>query len=111
MTQLQYHITSLYVGDTVSWKYWKEYLHIALLCNIWLPAPIPSKDNMNFWEGFNPLKPSGNYMYHLLQQSETSFWIYRVRMILAINSINQLNFVMVKCRVFFAERTELLNII
>jgi hypothetical protein len=31
------------------------------------------------------------------------------RMILKINSVNQLIFVMVKCCVFFAVRTELLN--
>jgi hypothetical protein len=35
--------------------------------------------------------------------------ICRFRVILSINSVNQLIFVMVKCNVFFAVRTELLS--
>jgi ABC-type antimicrobial peptide transport system permease subunit len=35
----------------------------------------------------NPLKPNGNYMSHLLQQSKTLlFCIYGFRMILIVNS-------------------------
>jgi hypothetical protein len=38
-------------------------------------------------------------------------FIYVFHMILTVNSINKLIFVMVKCGVFFAVRTEFLNII
>jgi MFS superfamily sulfate permease-like transporter len=59
---------------------------------------------------FNSLKPNGNYMSHMLQQSITSFCIYGFCMIY-LNSVNQLIFVMVKSCVFFAVRTEFLDII
>jgi hypothetical protein len=67
------------------------------------------------YRSFNSLKNSGNYMYHLLQHSLTIFFFptectYVFRMILTVNSVNQLIFVMVKCSVFFSVRPELLNI-
>jgi hypothetical protein len=55
----------------------------------------------------NPFKPSSTAS----TVNNSSFCIYEFRMILSINSINQLIFVMVKCCVFFALRTEFLNII
>jgi hypothetical protein len=57
---------------------------------------------------FNPLKPNGNYMSHLLQQSITFHFINSD---ISLNSVNKMFFVMVKCGVFFAVRTEFLNII
>jgi hypothetical protein len=77
-------------------------------------------DTKNCLDHFiNPLNPNGNCMSHLLQQSinNSSFCIYGFHMILTANSdyflesVNQLIFVMVKCGVFFAVRTEFLNII
>jgi hypothetical protein len=66
----------------------------------------------------NPLKPNGNYMYHLFQQSETFHFVFMGFVwfslwtgIISLNSINYLIFVMVKSCVFFAVRTEFLNII
>jgi hypothetical protein len=57
-------------------------------------------------------------MSNLLQQSVTlhfvfkSFvWFSMLTAIISVNSVNQLIFVMVKCGVFFAVRTEFLNII
>jgi hypothetical protein len=63
------------------------------------------------------LKPSGDYMYHLLQQSETEHfyvWVlcdsdYKQR-IFSLNIIKQVILVTVKC-VFFAVRTKFLHII
>jgi hypothetical protein len=40
-----------------------------------------------------------------------SYMILTLNAIISLNGVNQLNFVMVKCGVFFAVRTELLNII
>jgi hypothetical protein len=66
----------------------------------------------------NPLKLSGNYMSHLLRQSVYFHfvfmgfvWLSLQTAIISLNSVNQLIFVMVKCSVFFAVRTKLLNII
>jgi hypothetical protein len=66
---------------------------------------------------FNALKPGGNYTSHLLQQLVSLHfvficfvWFSVSTAIISLNSINQLIFVMVKI-VFFAVRTELLNII
>jgi hypothetical protein len=63
---------------------------------------------------FNPLKPSGTlYEPPALTIGISAFCIYGFRMILSVNrdyylnSINQLIFVMVKCGIFFAVRTEL----
>jgi hypothetical protein len=56
-------------------------------------------------------------MYHLLQQSATlHFVLYFVCLLLqsaiiSLNSINKLIFVMVKCCVFIAVRTEFLNVL
>jgi hypothetical protein len=68
--------------------------------------------------GFNDLKLDGNYMFHLLQQSITPqfvfmcfIWFSLQTAIISLNSVNQLIFVMVKSCVFFAVRTEFLNII
>jgi hypothetical protein len=65
---------------------------------------------------FNPLKLSGKYMYHLLSQSVMlhfvfmcfiQFSVYKV--IISLNSMNQLIFVMVKCGVIFEVWNEFLN--
>jgi hypothetical protein len=67
-------------------------------------------------KGFNPLKPSDNYMYHPQKQSVMLnfvfvglVWFSVWTWIISLNSVNQLIFVMVKCSVFFAVRTEFLN--
>jgi hypothetical protein len=64
----------------------------------------------------DPLKPSGNYTHHLIQQSvNLEFCIYLFYVILSVNSDyffkqnNQLFFI--KCCVLIEVRTELLNII
>jgi hypothetical protein len=63
----------------------------------------------------NPLKPIGNYMYRLIQQSVTLHFVlmyfvsFSVWTASSLNSINQLIFVMVKCGVLFEVRTEFLN--
>jgi hypothetical protein len=61
----------------------------------------------------NPLNPNGNCMCHLLQQSIALHFVFICfgTSIISLNSINQLIFVMVKSCVFFAVRTEFLNII
>jgi hypothetical protein len=65
---------------------------------------------------FNPLKPSGNDIYHRLLQSITLHFeftnLVRFSLLTAIiflNSVNQLIFVMVKCGVLFEVRTDFLN--
>jgi hypothetical protein len=59
---------------------------------------------------FNPFKPSGKYMYHLLYQSVTvHFCVCGSYIILNVNSVNQLMFVMVKCGVLFEVRTGFLK--
>jgi hypothetical protein len=65
---------------------------------------------------FNPLNPNGNYIYHLFQQSVALCfvfigfaWFSLYTAIITLNSVNQLIFVMVKCGVLFAVRTEFLN--
>jgi hypothetical protein len=65
---------------------------------------------------FNPLKPSGNYMYQLSFQLVTQcfvfmdfVWLSLYIAIISLNSINQLIFAMVKCGVLFEVRTEFLN--
>jgi hypothetical protein len=66
-------------------------------------------------EPFNSLKCSGYCMFHLLQQSVTLCYVFRVVLtfteIISLKGINRLIFVMVTCCVFFAVRTESLNII
>jgi D-alanyl-lipoteichoic acid acyltransferase DltB (MBOAT superfamily) len=64
----------------------------------------------------NSLRPSGNYMNHLLRQLLMLHfvfigfaWFSPETAIISLNSINQLIFVMVKCDVLFEIRTELLN--
>jgi hypothetical protein len=59
----------------------------------------------------NPLKPSGNYIYHRLLQSITLYFVYLIRFlaIISSNSVNQLIFLMVKCVVLFEVRTGFLN--
>jgi hypothetical protein len=66
----------------------------------------------------NPLKSYGNYMYHPLYELVTLSFAFTdfVQLsewtaIMSLNSVNQLIFVMVTCDVFFAVRTEFLNII
>jgi hypothetical protein len=61
------------------------------------------------------LKSSGNYMYHLLQQSVTVhfafmgfIWFSLYTAIISLNSVNRLIFLMVKICVFFAVRTKCL---
>jgi hypothetical protein len=55
-------------------------------------------------------------MYHLLYKSMMLYFVCGFRMIFSVNrdyflnSVNQLIFVMVKCGVLFAVRTEFLNI-
>jgi hypothetical protein len=63
----------------------------------------------------NPLKPSGYYMYRLLEQAVALHffmygfaWFSVLTVIISLNSINQLIFVMVKCGVLFEVRTEFL---
>jgi hypothetical protein len=55
-------------------------------------------------------------MYHLLQQTVTLHFVFMGLVcfsvqaeIISLNSVNKLIFVMVKCCVFFAVRTEFLN--
>jgi hypothetical protein len=66
---------------------------------------------------FKSWKLSGNYIYHLLWQSETHFvwmgfvWFSVLMTIISLNSVNQLISVTVKCCVFFAVRTGFLNVI
>jgi hypothetical protein len=66
---------------------------------------------------FNPLKPNGMYMSHLLQQSITLHFVFWVsydshyKRIISSNSINVLIFVMVRSCVFFAVWNEFLDII
>jgi hypothetical protein len=69
-----------------------------------------------FW-GFNPLKLSGNCMYHVLQYSITLQFVFMcfVRFslqtaIISLNSVNRLILVTVKRGVFFAVRTEFSNV-
>jgi hypothetical protein len=84
---------------------------------------LPS--GLSSWD-INPFKPSGNYISHLLQQSVTLHFLFTCFVwfsvstaIISLNSVNKLIFVMevtmifvmVKCSVFFAVRTEFLNII
>jgi hypothetical protein len=64
-------------------------------------------------EKVNHLKPSGNYVIHLFQQSITLnfvfmcfVWFSLLTAIISLNNINQLIIVMVTCCVFFAVRTE-----
>jgi hypothetical protein len=65
----------------------------------------------------NPLRPSGNYMNHLLCQSAMLYFVFigfekfSPIAIIPLNNINQLIFVMVKYGVLFEVRTEFLNII
>jgi hypothetical protein len=75
-----------------------------------LSAPVLSNQRY-------PLRPSGNCMHHLLQQSVTLHFVFTssVRFslqtaIISLNSVNRSIFVTVKCGVFFAVRTESLNI-
>jgi hypothetical protein len=63
-------------------------------------------------KGINALKPTGNYMYKLLQQLAIlqsvfpgSAWLPQQTGIISLNSINQLIVVMVKCWVLFDVRT------
>jgi hypothetical protein len=65
----------------------------------------------------NSLRPSGNYMNHLLWQSVMSHfvcidfaWFPLKTAIIYLKIINRLNFVMVKFGVLFEVRTEFLNI-
>jgi hypothetical protein len=65
---------------------------------------------------FNPLRPNGNYMNHLLWQSLmlnfvfTGFvWFSLQTAIISLNSVNQLIFVIVKYGVLFEVRTGFLN--
>jgi peptidyl-tRNA hydrolase len=69
----------------------------------------------------NPLKTSGNYMYHLLVRSITLHFTHRVyvwvsyvsqnkQRLFFLKSKNYFGFVMVKSCVFFAVRTEFVNI-
>jgi hypothetical protein len=67
---------------------------------------------------FNPLRPSGNYMNHLLWQSVMLHFVFigfacfsLYTEIFSLNNINHLIFVMVKCGVLFEVQTEFLNII
>jgi hypothetical protein len=67
---------------------------------------------------FNPLKPSGDNMYHLLYRSVILHFVFMGLVwssvqtaIVSLNSVNQLIFVMVKCDVLFEVQTEFLNII
>jgi hypothetical protein len=71
-----------------------------------------------FRNQLNPLKPNGNYMYHLHFQSITLHfvfmgfaWFSLKTAIISLNSIKKFIFVMVKCGIFFSVRTEFLNII
>jgi D-alanyl-lipoteichoic acid acyltransferase DltB (MBOAT superfamily) len=64
----------------------------------------------------NPLRPSGNYMNHLLWQSVVLHFVFTgfvrfslLTAIISLNSVNQLIFVMVKCGVLFEVRTGFLN--
>jgi hypothetical protein len=66
----------------------------------------------------NPIKPSGNCMGQPYAQSVTLHFLFMgsvffslTTAIISLNSVNQLIFVMVKCRVLFEVRTEFLNII
>jgi D-alanyl-lipoteichoic acid acyltransferase DltB (MBOAT superfamily) len=63
-----------------------------------------------------PLRPSGNYMNHLLWQSVMLHfvfigfaWFPLQTAIISLNSVNQLIFVMVRRGVLFEVRTEFLN--
>jgi hypothetical protein len=57
----------------------------------------------------NPLKLSGKYMYHLLDQPVNLQFVFGFFMVLTVNSDNQLIFIMVKCGVLFEVRAEFLN--
>jgi hypothetical protein len=59
----------------------------------------------------NPLKLSGNYMYHLIYQSVTVHFVFMglelfsvQTAIISLSSINQLIFVLAKCFVLFEVR-------
>jgi hypothetical protein len=72
----------------------------------------------NVAQRFNPLKTNGKYMYQLLWQSVTPYFVFMGfvwfsvwTVIISLNSINQLIYVMVKCGVLFEVRTEILNVI
>jgi hypothetical protein len=74
--------------------------------------------NMVLMTRITPLKLSGNYMNYLLKELETIHFVFTgfVRfslgtVIQTLTSVKKLICVMEKCRVFFAVRTELSNII
>jgi D-alanyl-lipoteichoic acid acyltransferase DltB (MBOAT superfamily) len=76
-----------------------------------MPEIIPSQFTLDY-----PLRPSGNYMKHLLWQSLMLHFVFigfvgfsLQTAIISLNSVNQLIFVMVKCGVLFEVRTEFLN--
>jgi hypothetical protein len=65
-----------------------------------------------------PLRPSGNYMNHLLWQSAMLYFVFigfalfsLYTAIISLNSINELIVVIVKCCVLFEVWTEFLNVI
>jgi hypothetical protein len=62
---------------------------------------------------FNLLKPSGNYISQLFEQSLTLRLVFfsLPTAIIFLNRINQLILVTLKCGVLFEVRTEFLNII
>jgi hypothetical protein len=67
---------------------------------------------------FNPLKPSGNYVCHLLYQSVMLHFVFvgfvsflAEAGIISLNSVNKLIVAVVKCGVLFEVRTEFLNFI
>jgi hypothetical protein len=85
---------------------------------MWSTAWIHVSRAGSLSSSINPLKPSGNYTYHLLQQPETLHFVFLCFVcfppqtaIIFLSSINQLIFVMVTGCVFFAVRTEFLNIV
>jgi hypothetical protein len=84
-------------------------------------VPSGCKCRWEYRTHIKPLEPSGNCVYHLLQHLVTLHFDHSVCMplvtvpvqtaIISLNSVNRLIFVTVKSCVFFAVRTEFLNII
>jgi hypothetical protein len=95
--------------------------HVGYLSNSLSHVGYPSNNlyhSLSFGLSLYPLKTNGNDMYHLLQQSVTLYFVFMCFVwfslqtaMIPLNSVNQLVFVMVKNCVFFAVRTDLLNII
>jgi hypothetical protein len=123
-----FSLTSLHVITFHVWfyKYFCKYIHkysyfkyskwlsstLTRLCTLRCP------DFCTCLYLLNPLRPSGNYMNHMLWQSVMLHFVFIgfvsfsvQTAIISLNSVNQLIFVMVKCGVLFEVRTEFLNII